>query len=100
MTLDCLKVRTPASWYGHEAPDDSIGNETGEHCWAAYVCSTARSGIPTAVPVWSLHCSAGFMLSRNNAVVPTSASEFVQAVVIAFCASSPLNFESAALTTT
>jgi hypothetical protein len=32
------------------------------------------------------------MLSMNNAVVPTSASESPHAVVIAFRASSPLSF--------
>ena len=40
------------------------------------------------------------MLSRNSAVVPTSASESPHAVVIEFCASSPDSFESSAFTTT
>ncbi len=40
--------------------------------------------MPVAVPALSLHCSAGVMLSRNSAVVPTSASELPHAVVIAF----------------
>ena len=40
--------------------------------------------MPTGWPALSLHCSAGFMLSRNSAVVPTIASELPHAVVIAF----------------
>ena len=53
--------------------------------------------MPTGWPALSLHCSAGAMLSRNSAVVPTSASELPHAVVIAFCASSAVSFESAVL---
>ena len=67
---------------------------------AAYVWSTARSGIPTGCAVLSLHCSAAVMSSRNSAVVPTIASEFPHAVVTALRASSAVNFESAVFTTT
>jgi hypothetical protein len=56
--------------------------------------------MPTGWPVLSLHCSAGFMLSRNSAVVPTMASESPHAVVIAFSASFSVSFESAVCTTT
>src|SRR3954452_19398924 len=58
------------------------------------------SGMPVALPALSLQLSAAFMLSRNNAVVPTSAIELVHAVVTAFCASSAVSLESAAFTTT
>ena len=75
-----LNVRTPEPLYGHDAEYGTTANETFEHCCTAYVWNTARSGMPTAAPVLSLHCSTGFMLSRNTAVVPTSASEFPHAV--------------------
>ena len=45
------------------------------------------SGMPTGWPALSLHCSAGFMLSRKSALVPTMASELPHAEVIAFSAS-------------
>src|SRR3954463_633800 len=78
----------------------NAANEIGEHCSTGYVWITARSGMPIALPALSLQLSAAFMLSRNNAVVPTSAIELVHAVVTAFCASSAVSLESAAFTTT
>src|SRR3954451_18771319 len=78
----------------------SAANDTGEHCSAGKVWITARSGMPVAAPALSLHFSAVVMLSRNNAVVPTSDSESLHAVVTPFCASSAVSFESAVFTTT
>ena len=56
--------------------------------------------MPVAWPALSLHCSAGFMLSRKSAVVPTIASELPHAVVMPFCASSASASSRPSFTTT
>src|SRR3954466_14491043 len=84
VTSVSVNLRTPVPLYGHAPAVGSAAYETGEHCCCAYVCSTARSGMPTGWPALFLHVSAGFMLSRNSAVVPTRARELPHAVVMPF----------------
>ena len=85
---------------GAARPVGSVANETGEHCCATSVWSSARSGRPVVLPALSLQLFIAVTFWKNSAVVPTSASEFPQAAATALFASVGLSLESACFTIT
>jgi hypothetical protein len=86
--------------YGHSEPFGNAANDTFEHCCAASVCSSAKSGMPVALPALSLQLSMPLTSERNSAVVPVSASEFVHAPATAALLPSGLRCESTCFTST
>ena len=81
-------------------PVGKPANDTGEHCWAGSVCTSARSGNPVAAPALSLQPFMALTSARKIAVVPTVANESVHASATAALDSSAVRCESTAFTTT